>query len=126
LESSNEKFARDYLDNMNPVGRFFYFGDTDVPRPQDRVEIVGVCKDVKYDRLRDEAPPTVYISYLQHNEWDHGMAFEARTAMPPIAIGATAEKVVGSMDRNVPVAEIRTQEEQIRDTLGTERMFGGW
>ena len=121
----NEKFARDYFDNKNPVGRFFYFGDTDVPRPQDRVEIVGVCKDAKYDRLTDEAPPTVYISYLQRNEWDHGMTFEVRTAMPPIAIGAAVQKVAGSIDRNVPVAEIRTQEEQIRDTLGTERMFAG-
>ena len=56
----NEKFARDYFENKNPVGRFFYFGDTDVPRPQDRVEIVGVCKDAKYDRLRVAAPPTVW------------------------------------------------------------------
>jgi len=121
----NERFARDYLGKENPVGRFFYFADTDIPRAQDRVEIVGICKDAKYDRLRDEVPPTVYISYLQHNEWDHGMTFEVRTAMPPMAIARVVQRVVASVDRNVPVAEMRTQEEQIRDTLGTERMFAG-
>jgi predicted permease len=121
----NERFARDYLGRGNPVGRFFYFADTDNPRPQDRVEIVGVCKDAKYDKLRGEIPPTVYISYLQFAEFDRGMTFELRTAMPPMAIAGAVQRVVAGIDRNVPVAEMRTQEEQIRETLGTERMFAG-
>jgi len=119
----NEKFARDFVGHENPVGRFFYFGDGKNPRTEDRVEIVGVCKDAKYDNLRNEIPPTVYLSYLQAHEYDTGMTYELRTAMPPMAIAGAVQRVVAGIDRNVPVGEMRTQEEQIRQTLGTERMF---
>jgi predicted permease len=121
----NERFARDYFGHENPLGRYFYFGDGKNLQPEDRVEIVGVCKDAKYDRLRNEIPPTVYLSYMQKDDWVHGMTFELRTAMPPLAIAGAVQRVVASIDRNVPVSEMRTQEEQIRQTLGTERMFAG-
>jgi len=42
-----------------------------------------------------------------------------------MAIAGAVQRVVAEIDRNVPVAEMRTQEEQIRITLGTERMFAG-
>ena len=123
----NETFARDYFANENPLGRFFYFHSDDgqKTRPADRVEIVGVCKDAKYDKLRGEIPPTVYVSYLQAHDYDTGMIFELRTALPPTAIAGAVQRVVASIDRNVPLPEIRTQEEKIRQTLGTERMFAG-
>jgi predicted permease len=121
----NETFAREYFGHANPVGRFFYFGDGKNPHPEDRVEIVGVSKDAKYDRLRNEIPPTVYLSYLQTPDFDSGMTFELRTAMPPMAIAGAVQRAVAGIDRNVPVAEMRTQEELIRQTLGTERMFAG-
>jgi predicted lysophospholipase L1 biosynthesis ABC-type transport system permease subunit len=98
-------------------------GDEKNPHPEDRIEIVGVCKDAKYVNLTDEVPPTVYLSYLQaaNNVW--GMTFELRTALPPMAIAGAVQRAVAEIDRNVPVAEMRTQEEQIRMTLGKERMF---
>jgi ABC-type antimicrobial peptide transport system permease subunit len=83
---------------------------------------VGLCKDAKYDWLKGDAPPTAYLSYLQ-NELTGGMTFELRTALPPMAIAGAVQRAVAAIDRNVPVAEMRTQEEQIRMTLGTERMF---
>lgn len=121
----NQRFARDYFGGGNPVGRFFYFGDGKKLQPEDRVEIVGLCKDAKYDRLRAEIPPTVYVSYWQAADNEGGMTFELRTAMPPMAIAGAVQRVVGAIDRSAQVAEIRTQEEQIRETLGTERMFAG-
>jgi len=121
----NERFVHECFGGGNPVGRFFYFGDGKKLQPKDRVEIVGLCKNAKYDRLRNEIPPTVYVSYLQDPDFDLGMTFELRTAMPPMAIAGAVQRVVAAIDRNVPVAEMRTQEEQIRQTLGTERMFAG-
>jgi predicted permease len=114
----NERFARDYFGAQNPLGRFLDFG-------RGRVEIVGVSKDAKYDKLKDETQPTVYLPYLQALDLDSGMTFELRTAMPPMAITGPVQRVVTGIDRNVPVAEMRTQEEQIQKTLGTERMFAG-
>jgi predicted permease len=115
----NETFARNFFAGQSPVGRIFYFGN---PQPESQVEIVGLCKDAKYDWLKGDAPPTAYLSYLQ-NELTGGMTFELRTALPPMAIAGAVQRAVAAIDRNVPVAEMRTQEEQIRMTLGTERMF---
>jgi len=120
----NETFARNYFAGQNPVGRIFYFDDGKNPPPESQVEIVGMCKDAKYDWLKNDAPPTTYLSYLQSNmAW--GMTYELRTALPPMAIAGAVQRAVAEIDRNVPVAEMRTQEEQIRMTLGTERMFAG-
>jgi ABC-type antimicrobial peptide transport system permease subunit len=84
-----------------------------------------VCKDAKYDKLRNAVPPTAYVSYLQHDFTWGGMTFELRTALPPMAIAGAVQRAVAEIDRNVPVAEMRTQEKQIQETLGTERMFAG-
>ncbi|PYT20584.1 MAG: multidrug ABC transporter substrate-binding protein [Acidobacteria bacterium] len=121
----NETFARDYFAHGNPVGQSVYFGDPKTPRPEDRVQIIAVCKDAKYDHLQDKIPPTIYLSYLQTREFNGGMTFDVRTALPPMAIASAVERTVAAIERNVPVAEMRTQEEQIRMALGGERMFAG-
>jgi predicted permease len=121
----NQTFARNYFAGQNAMGGIFYLGDEKNPHPEDRIEIVGVCKDAMYVNLKDEVPPTVYLSYLQAANNVRGMTFEVRTALPPMAIAGAVQRAVAEIDRNVPVAEMRTQEEQIRMTLGTERMFAG-
>jgi predicted permease len=121
----NETFARTYLTGRNPIGQYFSFGDGGNTRSEDRIEIVGVCRDAKYDDLKNGISPIVYLPYLQNSDFNRGMTFELRTAMPPMAIAGAVQRAVAAIDRNVPVAEMRTQEEQIRETLGTERMFAG-
>jgi len=121
----NETFARKYFAGQRAVGRIFQFGNGKHPEMEPTYEIVGVCKDAKYSTLEDETPPTVYLSYLQEAHHVGGMTFELRTALPPMAIAGAVQRVVASIDRNVPVAEMRTQEEQIRETFAGERMFAG-
>jgi predicted permease len=121
----NETFARKYLAGQSAMGRIFQFGDGKHPEMEPTFEIVGVCKDAKYSGLKYETPPTVYLPYLQEPNHVWGMTFELRTALPPMAIAGAVQRAVAEIDRNVPVAEMRTQEEQIRETLGPERMFAG-
>lgn len=121
----NKRFVRDYFAHGNPLGQTIYFGDPAKPRAQDRVQIIAVCKDAKYDHLRDEIPPTVYLSYLQTPDFDSGMTFDVRTELPPLSVAGAVERTVASIERNVPVAELRTQEQQIGQSLAEERMFAG-
>src|SRR5437879_1802633 len=118
----NEKFARSYFAGRNPIGRIFYFGQSPTPAAEDTIQIVGVCKNAKYDNLKHEIPPTAYLSYLQ-NSGPGGMTFEIRTALPPMAIASSVRRAVAGVDRNVPVAAMRTQEEQIRLSLSMECAF---
>jgi len=121
----NRTFVRKYFAGQNALGRTFQFGDGKHPEMEPTYQIVGVCRDAKYTTLQDETPPTVYLSYLQEPTRVFGTTFELRTAMPPMAIAGAVQRVVAAIDPNVPVAEMRTQEEQIQKTLGTERMFAG-
>ena len=54
------------------------------------------------------------------------MTFEVRTALTPMAFAGAVQRVVAGNDERVLVAEMRTQEEQIRETLGTERCLRAW
>jgi predicted permease len=117
----NERFMRDYFRGQSPIGKTLAL----LEGSKNRIEIVGVCKDAKYDNLKDEVPPTIYLPYQQVRDFSEGVTFELRTAMPPAAIAGAVQRVVAGIDRNVPVAQLRTQEEQIKETLAKERMFAG-
>ena len=60
----NESLARKYFPNLNPIGRTFEAGLHDPIR----IEIVGVCGDAKYDRVRKDPEPTFYAPYRQNKD----------------------------------------------------------
>ena len=120
---ANEAFVRAYLEGRNPIGINFHFGTDPQREANGEFEIVGVCKDAKYDSLKREAPPTIYFSYVQNPKWIRDATFEVRTTLPPAAIASAVRRAVAEIDRGVPVADMRTQEEQIRMSLGMERLF---
>jgi ABC-type antimicrobial peptide transport system permease subunit len=51
------------------------------------------------------------------------MTIAIRTALPPLAVAVAVRKAVADTDRTVPVAELKTEEQQIAQSLATERMF---
>ncbi len=118
----NRAFARAYLAGQSPVGREFYFGST--PKDAlDKMQIIAVCGDAKYDSLKRAIQPTVYMPAAQNAEWISAATFEVRTQASPAALAGAIREAVSQIDRGVPVADLRTQEEQIRLSLGMERMF---
>ena len=50
----NEKFARHYFGDRNPVGRHIGMGGD--PGTKTDIEIVGVVGDTKYQNMRQDAP----------------------------------------------------------------------
>jgi predicted permease len=113
----NQAFAARYFPNQNPVGKRFGFN----PDKSSDLEIVGVARDAKYNSLRDETPPTIYLSYLQ--EPLSGMNFEVRTLGNPSALVPAVRKAVSEVDNNVALFDIRTQVEQVSELLAQERLF---
>jgi len=115
----NQTFAKVYFPNENPVGKRFTFD----PSKPDQVEIVGVAKDAKYTRQRDEIPPTVYASFRQELRSMSGATFEVRTSGDPAAAVIAIRQAVREVDGNLPLSEVRTQIEQADETLRSERLF---
>jgi predicted permease len=115
----NAALARKVFDSTNPVGAHFRTDEDREP-----LEIVGVCADAKYGWLRDNVPPTFYVLYTQQkNESIKAMTFEVRTEGNPKGYVEAIAGVVASMDKNLPLIDVRTQEEQIASTIGPERSF---
>jgi predicted permease len=122
----NETFARNYLGDGNPIGRQFSFGG---PKASP-IEIVGVVRDAKFFDLREEVPATIYLPFLQTvSDQDAvlgalgAMHFEVRTAGDPTRMVSAVRHVAQSMDTNLALYDVRTQTDQINQTLFQERLF---
>jgi len=116
----NEAMARQFFRGENPIGRRFWFGRLRKGKP---IEIVGVVGDAKYASLRAPAPPTAYVPHTQSQSPLAGMIFEVRTAGDPLALVGAIRKVVAGVVRGVPLGDVKTQAQQIEDSLGQETMY---
>lgn len=115
----NQTLAKQFFPNESPIGKRFGFDS----KKQQEIEIVGLARDAKYTSQRDEAPPTVYISWLQDLPSVSQATFEVRTASDPnLAVGAIRQ-AVREVDSKLPLTEIKTQIEQADETLAMERLF---
>ncbi len=118
----NEKFARRYLGDTNPLGRRVGFGD-DPGTPAD-MEIVGVVEDIKYASLSEEIPTQMFIPYLA-NTTVGSMTYYLRTSQSPEAAVALARERVRAMDPNLPIHGVRTMDQRVSDSLIIERLIAG-
>jgi predicted permease len=117
----NEAFARKYFAKEDPVGRHIGNGENEddpVPIPKPGYLIVGVAGNTKYDDLRGEVRPTMYLPLVANSAH-----FELRTAGNPTALVGLVREVVSRTDKNLPLFEVRTQTEQIEESLFQEQVM---
>jgi predicted permease len=113
----NSAAAQRYFPGENPVGK--RFGTS--PETSAQNEIVGVVSDVKYNSVRDDAPPTMYQPYLQTRLT--APSFLIRTAGEPMSVVSSLREAMRQVDPNVPMLNVTTQMEQIEQRLVQERLF---
>ena len=117
----NQALVRKYFPNENPIGKSFVTsGDKDEKLTY---QIVGVCADTRYGSLREDPPPIFYRDYRQSPEIDWGMTFAVRTRAGRGAIAPELRRAVESVDQNLPLTDVRSQQEQIDELLRNERIF---
>src|SRR5258708_12047981 len=116
----NEKFAQRFFAGRSPVGMHLGFG-TD-PGTHTEMEIIGVVKDIKYTNLRDEIPIQAYVPYM-NIPYLGGMTIYVRTGGEPNQLMSSVRAKMREMDANLPIYAMRTMEEQISNSLSTERMI---
>ncbi len=118
----NAALARQIFGKNSPMGRQFTFGRA--TSAADIYSIVGVVQNAKYQELRAPAPPTVYAPYRQRppSSWS-SVYFEVRTGRDPLAMVPTLRQIVSSMNKDVPLSDVRTEREKINEALMQERLF---
>jgi predicted permease len=115
----NQSFAREFFPNESPIGKRFTFD----PKKPDEYEIVGLVKDAKYRRQRDDAPPTTYLPWRQNLRDMERATVEMRFTGDPSATIAAVRQAMREVDEKLPLTDIKTQVEQADETLRMERLF---
>lgn len=111
----NRQFVKEFFPDGNPVGRSLRNNNV-------VYEIVGVCGDTPFGRLRVPIPPTFYRLFAQIRE-PGAMTFEVRTSARETALMNSVRGAVAGIDKDLPVFDVRTQTEQIDALLSRERLF---
>jgi predicted permease len=118
----NQTMARKYFPNVDPIGRRFSFSSN--CSGGGGIEIVGVVRDAKYGRLKEETRPTAYTPYVQLPRGaPNQMTFSMRTAGDPAAMTTAIQKAVQSVEPKLPIFAIKTQEAQIAELLSQSQLF---
>jgi predicted permease len=115
----NEKFAKKYFAGRDPVGRHIGMGLD--PGTKLDMQIIGVVKDIKYTNLRDEIPEQAFQPYLA-DRFAGGMTLYARTSLDPNQLFSALREKVRELDPNIPIYGMRTMDDQINNSLNTERL----
>ena len=116
----NQALVRQFFNGQNPIGK--RFSTDDRPEKQQWIEIVGIVGDTRYSSLKEEPPPIHFDLYNQLPEIG-GVTYTVRTQMSPEAITASLRTAVQRIDRDLPLMDVRTQQQQIDATTQQERVF---
>jgi putative ABC transport system permease protein len=115
----NEEAARRYWPGINPLGQQLHLGVRMAEARSGQKTIVAVVGDVKGSSLDATAAPEVYVPYAQHQV--DSLTIVVRTAGDPMAFVPMARADIASLDRDLPLAGVRTMDEVIGRSIAERR-----
>ncbi|MGH9907597.1 MAG: ABC transporter permease, partial [Pyrinomonadaceae bacterium] len=114
----NETLARRYFPNQNPIGRRMKIGEPERP-DNPWMEIIGVVGDVRYGGL-EVAPEPAYYQHYQQVDWS-STYLVLRSTSDPRPLADAVRNAVWSLDKDLPVANVRTMEELVSESVARPR-----
>ena len=114
----NQTFVHTYFLNQNPLGQVFGDSLQEGRWPAfPGYEIVGVVGDAKFSSLRDAFAPAIYAAAK-----DGDASFELRTSNDPASLITAVRKTLSSVDNNLTMVQVDTQDGEIDRQLSEDRM----
>ncbi len=113
----NQAFARKFNLGANPVGRRMDRGNDSLD-----IEIVGLAQDAKYSDVKDDVPPLFFTPYTQ-DDGIGALSFYVKSTGNPNAMLPVMSGVVKRLDENLPIEDLRTMPEQIRENVFLDRLI---
>jgi ABC-type antimicrobial peptide transport system permease subunit len=86
------------------------------------MQIVGLVKDAKYSEVKQNSPATFLIPYRQDSTLG-SVAVYVRTAGDPVQVLRAIPGVVSKLDPNLPVENLKTMPEQVKENVFLDRMI---
>jgi putative ABC transport system permease protein len=122
----NESLARRYWPNEDPVGKQIrpHFSATRVayqPQPSDSwATIVGVVADVREWQWDESTVAQLYLPFAQVPS--HLMRIVVRSDSDTSQLTSAVRQIVGSLDQNQPVTEVRSMDDFLAAAVSQRRM----
>ena len=106
----NETFKKQYWPNESPLGKRVQTSGDNTPWQT----IIGVVADVRERGLELDMKPAVYLPVVQLPfGWNNPHQLAIRTSMDPHAIAKAARESIWAVDRDQPIADVRTMDDII-------------
>jgi hypothetical protein len=115
----NEEARRRYWPDRDPIGQQLHISVRLAEARSGLKTIIGVVGDVKYGGLDAGAPAEVYLPHAQHPV--DSMTMVVRTAGDPLAFVPVARADLASIDRELPLAVIRTMDAVVGRSIAERR-----
>jgi predicted permease len=116
----NEAFAKKFNLGRDAVGKLMN-GDGGPDAKLD-TEIVGLVQNAKYSEVKGEIPPLFFFPYRQSTRLGF-INFYVRTSHDPEASFAAIRKIVANLDPNLPIEDLKTMPQQVRDNVFLDRFI---
>jgi predicted permease len=117
----NQTFARKLLDGANPIGARFRKEATPTG-PETVYEIVGVVQDAKYEDLREEFGPTVFLASAQDSDPSPSGQFLIRSSLPPDQITGAVKQALAEINPSINI-NLQNFKTMISESLLRERLM---
>jgi predicted permease len=114
----NETFAKKFGLGRDAVGKYMGVNRYDSLN----IQIVGLIKDAKYASVRQEMQPE-FLTPARQDTALGSVTFYVRTAGDPLQVVRAIPGIVSRLDRNLPVENLKTLPQQVKESVFMERMI---
>jgi putative ABC transport system permease protein len=117
----NQEFSRKFLGSVDPIGRSFRML-VGPGEPQHVYQIVGLVKNSKYQNLREDFKPQVFVAESQNKAPGLALHFMLRSTLPLGSLMMAVKKIV--LDQNSALSlQFQVFTTQVRESLLRERLM---
>ncbi len=117
----NQAFARKFGLGNDAVGKFMARAGNTNPDSLD-MRIIGLVPDIKYNDVKREPQPVFFTTWRQERIIGQ-MYYYVRSSLPPEQLLASIPAVMKRIDSSLPIDDLRTMPQQIRENLVMDRII---
>ncbi len=118
----NERLVQQYFPNIDPLGKRLRFGAANSTAPW--MTIVGVAGNIKQGSMLSPPYPEIYSPFRQNPGMSAWLVLRAKNGDAAALAGALRAEV-RAMDRDQPIANLRTMQSMLDDVLVLPRLMMG-
>ena len=119
----SQTFVDEYLPHTNPLGhQIGLHGQESASGQPYQFTIVGVARNSRYRRIREQPWPIAYVPFTQ-TTGNTQMHFAVRAHGDPTTLLPDVRRVIRDIDPNLPLEKPMTLRAQFEESISTERLL---